>query len=723
LLALSLSALYWRTGDPAVLAEVVEIGRDIVSSAPLDYSYRSIYLGNLSDYISDQWQLTGDAALLSQSIDVGRAAVVAAGSDLIYRASNLSRLAQRLLALARLTGKTGLITEAAGAARQAVHMSKDTHPDHAIHMTVLGSARTHLGIADGDEAALVEARDSLSQAATFPLASTDQRINASQRWAAAAMHLGQVHEAEHAYQHAVDLLIECVGPALTWADREHTINEAGGLPGDAAAAALAAGDPDMAVTLLERSRGVLLAEALHSRLDLDALGERSPGLAEAFGRISRELSDIDLPRLDAAGSGPTPIWVARRRMDLAAEWQHVCAQVREVPGFEEFLLPPSLSAIRDATCGGTVAIVNVSRWRCDAILISETTTQSVPLPALSIADCLVRASQYLLALRSQQAAVRELLLVRKEISEDAGAAAYQRYHAAKTAAMIAGSAVDEILAGLLAWLWDVVAEPIVDHLGLDETNPHRIWWCPIGPLVLLPLHAAGHLGDQKRSLLNRVISSYAPTLRALVTAHRSRSTAADPRMLVVAMPRTLGQAPLPNAARERDHLRSLFPSPHSTILSDAAATRDNVVQALASHQWVHFSCHGEQIMDAPADSGLLLADGRLTVAGIISKKLTGEFVFLCACMTAASSSTMLNETITLASALHYAGYRHVIATLWSVLDNVSADLAMAVYDALTATGSFRPMVAATALCAAVLELRTEYPNQPSVWAPFVHIGI
>jgi CHAT domain-containing protein len=43
---------------------------------------------------------------------------------------------------------------------------------------------------------------------------------------------------------------------------------------------------------------------------------------------------------------------------------------------------------------------------------------------------------------------------------------------------------------------------------------------------------------------------------------------------------------------------------------------------------------------------------------------------------------ILDEAITLAAALHYAGWRHVIATLWSVSDIAAAEVAEDVYSQL-----------------------------------------
>ncbi|MFB7229397.1 CHAT domain-containing protein [Streptomyces fimicarius] len=720
-LAGSLFALHQRTGDPAALVEAVDIARALARSET--GPYRSLYLGNLADYLAAYARLAGDGDLLRQSLDVSRAAVVAAGGDLVIRAGNLSRLSHALRILALHDRDPRLVSEAVEAAREAVRIGARTQTVHERYVGVLGSALIDQGLMNGDRDALAEARDVFARAALFPGATLKERISLSRRWAEAAMLLDDPQEAERAYRHAVGLLAERAGPSLAWADREFGIEEEGGLPGDAAAAAIAAGHLDSAVGLLEQSRGVLLAEALHTRIDLCALEKHSPQLAEDFRRVSGELRAADLPHPPAGSDGPAPAWVAERRLELGQEWLRVCERVREAPGFEEFLLPPALSAVGDATRGGTVVIVNISVWRCDALLVTGGVVELVALPELSAADCLAHANEYLVAVQDYRSAVQSLAKARGEALRRADAAAHQAYHAVKLAVKEARSAVESALTATLAWLWDAVAEPVVEHLNLDETTLPRLWWCPTGPLSLLPLHAAGRPADRGRSLLDVAVSSYAPSLRALVNAHRSSGSDAEPKMLVVALPRTPGTMPLPNAARERDHLVSLFPPPASTVLSDDDATRDGVMEALAHHRWVHFSCHGEQVLDAPAESRLLLTDGPLTVARLIEHMPSGEFAFLSACQTASSGVTLLDEVITPASALHHAGYRHVVATLWPVLDTVAADVTEATYDALTVEERFEPAGAARALHTAVGILRARYADQPSVWASYVHIGV
>ena len=69
-------------------------------------------------------------------------------------------------------------------------------------------------------------------------------------------------------------------------------------------------------------------------------------------------------------SEPTPGGnVVDRRMALAREWDDLVEQVRELEGFEDFLMPPEVETLLPAADRGPVVIVNVSRWRCDGLIV------------------------------------------------------------------------------------------------------------------------------------------------------------------------------------------------------------------------------------------------------------------------------------------------------------------------------------------------------------------
>src|ERR1700675_2119693 len=52
----------------------------------------------------------------------------------------------------------------------------------------------------------------------------------------------------------------------------------------------------------------------------------------------------------------------------------------------------------------------------------------------------------------------------------------------------------------------------------SETPPN-LRWCPVGPFTFLPIHAAGlYNTEMTETVSDYVVSSYVPTLSALITA-------------------------------------------------------------------------------------------------------------------------------------------------------------------------------------------------------------
>ncbi|WP_234372430.1 hypothetical protein, partial [Streptomyces noursei] len=96
------------------------------------------------------------------------------------------------------------------------------------------------------------------------------------------------------------------------------------------------------------------------------------------------------------------------------------------------------------------------------------------------------------------------------------------------------------------WTWNHVAGPVLDRWGRPGPAPDgrwaRLWWSPGGARAPRPLHAAGHHGEATgpapreaaaapagtgpapRTVLDRVVSSYTPTVGAIRYA-RARAAA------------------------------------------------------------------------------------------------------------------------------------------------------------------------------------------------------
>jgi hypothetical protein len=413
-----------------------------------------------------------------------------------------------------------------------------------------------------------------------------------------------------------------------------------------------------------------------------------------------------------------------RRMALAREWDTLVEEVRGLEGFEDFLKPPPLEKLLPASDCGPVAVINVSQWRCDALLVVDRAIRVRELPLLTAADVTRRTRDYLAVLDLVSRRRAEYWHASK--GDDGSPEAAARHGRAAQELMAAQDDAEDMLRLILRWLWRTVTEPVLDELGFRTTPTGalsswpRLWWCPTGLLTLLPLHAAGdHLADgpDLPTVLDRVVSSYTPTLRVLAEARAPLADDECPRILVVTVPQVDDEAPLPEVETERAMLKRRFAGRY-TLFDGPDATVAAVAEQLPRHRWVHFSCHGDQLLDDPSQGGLRLADGRLTIEEVSARQYQGEFAFLAACKTATGGVGLADEAITLAAALHYTGYRHVIGTLWTVSDTAAAAVAEAVYGPPDVP--FEPALSPYRLHTVLSRLRDT--ERLSVWTPFTHIG-
>ncbi|OLF11342.1 hypothetical protein BU204_30475 [Actinophytocola xanthii] len=504
-----------------------------------------------------------------------------------------------------------------------------------------------------------------------------------------ALQAGLLPEAAAALRRAVELLPECAPLGLSWTDQEHQLSSAGDLVSDATAVHLAIGDIEGAVELAETGRGTVLSHSLDTGTELDELESVAPDLAGEFRRLATESTararlDGRLHDLAAApGSRISP-------QRVTDDWSALLNRIRELPGWAEFLRRPTPTRLRRVITDGAIVLVTAGRIGGGAVVLRDDDAVHVPLPDLTLTAVRDRAN---------------VLAGIEMLSDQPGRQAQ---------VAVARGADDE----MLAWLWDNVAGPVLDAIGATTAGPTsalpRIWWVATGSLGLLPLHAAG-ISDGPCAL-DRVVSSYTPTIDALV---RTRKQPGARTRLAVAVQHTAGMPDLPATAREADHLRKR--SPDTTMLLDAEATADAVLAALPNAGWAHFGCHATSHPLRASASGLYLHDRVLRVPEIGRAGVRdGELAYLSACSTGQSSLFQADQAMHLASAFRLAGYRHVVATLWPVNDGVAAMAARRFYrslgDAPTADG------AAVALHDVTVRLRARFPRDPALWAPFVHYG-
>lgn len=166
--------------------------------------------------------------------------------------------------------------------------------------------------------------------------------------------------------------------------------------------------------------------------------------------------------------------------------------------------------------------------------------------------------------------------------------------------------------------------------------------------------------------------------------------------------------------------------------SGTVKTEQVVAQLTGGCRIVHLACHALSDPADPSNSRLWLADHRtapLAVNVIAGLRLQhADLAYLSACETALSlPSTVLDESIHLASGFQMAGFAHVVATMWPVLDELSAKLADRFYQELQAHSppgaALNTAAAANALHQIVRSVRDHQLDHPSRWAPFIHAGM
>ena len=149
-----------------------------------------------------------------------------------------------------------------------------------------------------------------------------------------------------------------------------------------------------------------------------------------------------------------------------------------------------------------------------------------------------------------------------------------------------------------------------------------------GSLTKFSIHAAG-LRDP--SALDRVISSYCTSIRALIQSRQRRSK----KMMVLergkavffSMEMTPDYTHLPYVPQETERLSRLCRSAKFQI-TRPQTYRNDVLSALQDSRIFHFAAHGLADQEDPSKSSLILSDGMLAVASLFELNLHNGAPFL-----------------------------------------------------------------------------------------------
>lgn len=447
-LGVSLHIRFERAGAVADLDRAIDAGRQAVTAAPSGHPCLALHLSNLGASLHRRFERAGDGADLDDAIKTGQRAVAATPPGHPDLARRLANLAASLRARFDRAGDGADLDDAAATAQRAVAA---TPPGH-VGLTPILSDLNGILLAryqrNGDVADLDAAIGNWRQASQVPAGTASTRLAAARKWGLAAAGAERVHEAAEGYAAAVALLPTLAWHGLDRAAREEQLARWAGLAADAAACAVLDGHPERAVELLEQGRSVLWTQALNLRSDLAGLAERHPDLAARLRGIRKILDTPtpDAPPLSEPADGGEPA-ADRTRQDTvelrrrkAREWDEVLAEVRTQAGFAHFMAATPYSQLAAAAASGPVVIVNASRHGCHALIVqARRPARVVDLPAMTL-----------------NAAVEHANLLLQALGDHGTPQEEDDRHA---------------IVGILGWLWDTVAAPVLAALG--HTGPPR----------------------------------------------------------------------------------------------------------------------------------------------------------------------------------------------------------------------------------------------------------
>ncbi|CAE6502669.1 unnamed protein product [Rhizoctonia solani] len=590
---------------------------------------------------------------------------------------------------------------------RALGSTPDGHPDFTLQLFRWARTCYIRYQHTGDLSYLSDSFGSFRRACISPTGVPRDRFSYALEWARVASKHNAIDYLE-AYQTAIDLLPHFIWLGATANQRYEDIKTANNLAVEAASAAIISSNYSLALEWLEYARCAVWKQSLALRSPMDELLHVHPALAARLQAIVNELHGAS-PKSRAflaLSSDPTiRDQVVQQRHHLAEEYNAFITQARNLPGFENFLRPLKTSSLVHAARNGPIVVVNCYMDRCDALIIQpgRDNINHIPLPNIAFEE--IKLARHAIESGLKRMSLRSI----KKIKDDQ-----------ETSAM----AIERVL-GIL---WGAIVKPVLDFLGYTSSfsgNLPHITWCPTGALSFLPLHAAGGYNQPRSRVFDYVISSYTPTLTALLKSSPS-SLNHGSRVLAIGQEATPGYSPLPGIIKELEYVKTHTCDKAEYVqLIDNEATTAAVLDAMEQHDWVHFAGHAHQDVEDLAKSGFYLHDGIIDLATINKRSFKNKgLAFLSACQTAAGDENLPDQAVHIASCMLMAGYPSVIATMWSVVDVDAPLIVDKVYNRLMKGGKVGNGEAGEALHHAVAALREKVGEKEFArWVPYIHIGL
>ncbi|KAG1793810.1 CHAT domain-containing protein [Suillus variegatus] len=644
---------------------------------------------------------------LNEAIDLYRKTLRLKWLDHPERYKTLLNLSSVLCSRFMQTQKNEDVEEAIVLCQQSLEALHSLHPDrHHLYLR-LQEAYMSRYCMQYNPADLALAVDNFRLASRHPTQGFPNCIIQAYEWAVAAEQHGHgsALEAYSAFLELLDAHLATQLSATSQHEAAAAFHYARSLPVDAASCAIRHDDLPRTVELVEQGRGQQWSLASRLRTPVEDLKSANLTLVCNYLELSKRVSNAAQSSATITDRAAADREATEYRR-LTRQWEATVAEIRDLPVFSQFLLPPSCEDLQAAACQGPVIILIASQYSCSTIIVPTSgDPHHVPLPSVTLADLTNIKDCFARAIRDSSwmnpGELRTDLIVLSQI------------------------------------IWDQIMLPIINVLKhvLKLKCRSRIWLCPTAAFTSIPLHAAhpfqtkADRSGKEPCLEDLYICSYTPTLLALIRSRQLMKKRAPLSFVAIGQ----GQ---PGAGKgkallavdsELELVHKLVPvTANCTTISGNAATQAGTLSALQQNTWVHLACHGKQDPKQPYDSHFVMRDEHLMLLNIMERHLLqAEFAFLSACHTTIGNEETPNEVIHLAAGLQFSGFKSIIGTLWEVDDSVATHVIEAFYKYMFGDlkdgGVMDCTKVAWALNCAMHSVKTKVPLEQRM--VFVHIGV
>ncbi len=292
------------------------------------------------------------------------------------------------------------------------------------------------------------------RASKFTASNPDSQWQLGRRWATFADSVPSP-EALDAYTFGFSVV-----PTLLWLGTNITTRHEAlvkydilGMASDAVVSCIGNRNHEAAIEFLEQSLSITFNQLLDLQTDLSLLSERHSDLARDLNNVSVELRQLAIATGDPSEENNDKVssMASDKMRKLALERDTLLKQIRDLPGFEHFLLPIPFSKLRQAALYGPIVMISCTLKRCDALIMTSAEAPVLHLRLLKVHTGVLNIQRQRLkkALEGLGIHARDL-----HDGDRAGRVAQRQRGPEHTM-------LDEVL----EWLWTFVVSPVYDTLS------------------------------------------------------------------------------------------------------------------------------------------------------------------------------------------------------------------------------------------------------------------